>query len=235
MSICCQIALWKRRTLVPWTEAMKAVGQARPEPNADAATRPFRAPLLTLPCYAAESSVSRGAMVWAQQSDAERGAAVEEFLGTAHEKRETKGSYRNREGACGGPDAIEMVEGTTTGAALNDVHRFGFFFTLRTALRGRSRYRSRAVGYAPTAVGCPPAAVRHPPTVDLRLTDTAPPPPLLLGTAVWVTWAPGLWIGGCGGCVAGGVKTGGGYTSPHPFPLESPSSRRLGPSYVTHC
>ena len=142
MSICSQIALWKRRTLVSCTEVMKAVGQARPEPNADAATRPFQAPLLTLPCYAAESSVSRGAMVWAQQSDAERGAAaVGEFLGTANENRETKGSYRNREGACGGPGAIEMVERTTTGAGLNNVHRFGFFFTLRTAPRGRSRYR----------------------------------------------------------------------------------------------
>ena len=44
MNICSQIALWKRRTLASWTEAVKAVGQAQPEPNADTATGPFEAP-----------------------------------------------------------------------------------------------------------------------------------------------------------------------------------------------
>ena len=45
MNFCSQIALWKRRTLAPWTEVIQALGQARPEPNADTATDHLR-PLL---------------------------------------------------------------------------------------------------------------------------------------------------------------------------------------------
>ena len=37
MNICSDIARWKRPTLARWTEAMEAVRQARPDPDADTA------------------------------------------------------------------------------------------------------------------------------------------------------------------------------------------------------
>ena len=41
MNLCLHIILWKRRTLAHWTEAVKAMRQVRPEPNADTATWPW--------------------------------------------------------------------------------------------------------------------------------------------------------------------------------------------------